>query len=139
MAIEALLKAPVLEAMISIVFGDAPVSCASMDVIKERQRQVSEEGFSVEHDDKYFNEELSMAAACYALTDEARDCIISVENLCLKQYEKGLLKEFIWPFNKEWWKPSPNNRRRELIKAAALLIAEIERLDRKAEAKNEKG
>ena len=125
--------------LIKIFLGALPMSIAAIDVIKERQRQVVEEKFSAEHDDKYFNEELSTAAACYALTDEARDCMVSVENLCLKQYEKGLLKEFIWPFKKEWWKPSPDNRRRELIKAAALIVAEIERLDRKAEAKNEKG
>lgn len=29
----------------------------------------------------------------------------------------------------EWWKPT--NRRRDLVKAAALILAEIERLDRK--------
>ena len=67
-AIEALLKAPVLEAMISIVFGDKPVSCASMDVMKERQRQVNEEGFSDQHDDAKNNkEQLAQAAAVYAL------------------------------------------------------------------------
>ncbi len=125
-----------LEEQRKLTCSGYPAMQVSKEILSERLRQIGEEEFSAERDDKYFNEELSMAAACYALTDEARDCIVSVENLCLKQYEKGLLKEFIWPFKKEWWKPSPDNRRRELIKAAALIIAEIERLDRKESGKN---
>ena len=121
-----------------LLFGDMTVSFAAIDAIKERQRQVEQEKFSAKHDDKYFNEELSMAAACYALTDEARDCMVLVENLCTKQYAKGPHQNFIFPFSEEWWKPSPDNRRRELIKAAALIIAEIERVDRK-EALNNAG
>lgn len=35
-----------------------------------------------------------------------------------------------WPWALEWWKPKDN--RRNLIRAAALVIAEIERLDRAA-------
>lgn len=35
---------------------------------------------------------------------------------------------FSWPWNGRWWKPT--NRRRDLIKAGALIVAEIERLDR---------
>lgn len=34
----------------------------------------------------------------------------------------------LWPWDREWWKPK--DRRRNLVRAAALLIAEIERLDR---------
>jgi hypothetical protein len=35
----------------------------------------------------------------------------------------------------EWWKPT--NRRRDLVKAGALILAEIERLDRAAGIKVE--
>lgn len=33
-----------------------------------------------------------------------------------------------WPWSREWWKPK--NPRRDLVKAGALIVAEIERLDR---------
>lgn len=35
-----------------------------------------------------------------------------------------------WPWHRVWWKPS--TRRRNLVKAGALILAEIERLDRAA-------
>ena len=34
----------------------------------------------------------------------------------------------LWPWLSSWWKPSTN--RRDLVKAGALILAEIERLDR---------
>ena len=33
-----------------------------------------------------------------------------------------------WPWVRRWWKPT--DRRRDLVKAGALILAEIERLDR---------
>lgn len=33
-----------------------------------------------------------------------------------------------WPWSRAWWKPA--SRRRCLIKAGALILAEIERIDR---------
>lgn len=36
----------------------------------------------------------------------------------------------IWPWDKSWWKPTPDDRIRELIKAGALIAAEIDRLQR---------
>lgn len=134
-AIEALLKLPVLEAIISLVSGDMPVSCASMDVIKERQRQVSEEGFSNQHDDQYTNGELAKAAAVYALPADVRTDPVVYRDIDQRVTVVDVLRIKLWPWSKEWWKPSPDNRRRELIKAAALIVAEIERLDRKCEAK----
>ncbi len=86
-----------------------------LDVILERDRQIKEEGWTPEHDDRYKRFELSMAASCYA-----RHCD---ENHEFKdQVPDG------WPWDEEWWKPT--SPRRDLIKAAALIIAEIERLDR---------
>ena len=37
----------------------------------------------------------------------------------------------IWPFMMKWWKPTPDNRQRELEKGGALTAAEIDRLKRK--------
>ena len=39
----------------------------------------------------------------------------------------------MWPWDKKWWKLS--TPRRDLVKAAALIVAEIERLDRIEAAK----
>jgi hypothetical protein len=35
-----------------------------------------------------------------------------------------------WPFDRSWYKPTPENRIRELEKAGALIAAEIDRLQR---------
>jgi len=37
---------------------------------------------------------------------------------------------FVWTWERAWWKPT--TRRRDLVKAGALILAEIERLDRAA-------
>ncbi|WCA57802.1 hypothetical protein G6M16_008860 [Agrobacterium tumefaciens] len=81
------------------------MSKAVEDVLAERKRQV---GWTPEHDDKHTDGALAKAATCYA----------SVYRLAASY----------WPWDIKWWKPK--DRRRDLIRAAALLIAEIERLDR---------
>ncbi|HCF3475434.1 TPA: hypothetical protein ACHSVP_002604 [Pseudomonas aeruginosa] len=40
----------------------------------------------------------------------------------------ALLVSLAWPWDEQWWKPS--TARRDLVKACALALAEIERLDR---------
>ena len=91
---------------------------AVVDVLAERQRQISVEGWTPESDDRHVDGAMASAAACYALaTDEHR---LSFKHLNL------------WPWSLTWWKP--NGRRRNLIKAGALILAEIERLDRAAAA-----
>ncbi|WP_428719111.1 hypothetical protein [Undibacterium curvum] len=87
---------------------------ALSDVAEERRRQVEVEGFTHENDDKYDCCELSLAAGCYAMFTSA--------------YPEGDPCEY-WIWDKKWWKPS-EDRRKNCIKAAALLIAEIERIDR---------
>ena len=42
------------------------VTAAAADVLAERQRQVTAEGWSPKHDDQYKNTELAFAASCYA-------------------------------------------------------------------------
>lgn len=90
------------------------------DVIEERQRQIVDEGWSSEHDDEHGNGDMAAAAACYALS-------ASAENSWFHRVRKEAAKE-LWPWDRKWWKPK--NSRRDLVRAAALLIAEIERLDR---------
>ena len=90
-------------------------------IAEERQRQINEEGFSLEHDMNRINGELANAAAYYAFTDELINVISS------KDLGKQLIM-FIWPFELEWLKRTPNNRIRDLQKAGALIAAEIDRL-----------
>lgn len=98
------------------------ISNAFGDIIRERLRQVSEEGWSVQHDDAHQQGILAQAAACYAA------------------YASGFAaggygKAPYWPFDAEWFKPK--TPRRDLIRAAALIVAEIERLDRETAARVE--
>lgn len=91
-------------------------------IAAERERQKSVEGWTIEHDDEHTDGSLASAAACYALPPADR-----------KQRVLGqLLVDALWPdsWDFHWWKPKPRNRVRELVKAGALIVAEIERLQR---------
>ena len=114
------------------------MSKAIEDVLAERQRQVEVEGWTTEHDDEHVNREMAFAAACYAEHYASRAWLLGselAESLNISP-EQGLedytqdLQPDEWPtsWHPDWWKPK--NPRRDLVRAAALLIAEIERLDR---------
>jgi hypothetical protein len=85
---------------------------AAQDVLAERQRQISAEGWTPEHDDAHNNGELALAAGKYAGAAGGWTSLVG------------------WPWSQHWWKPG--TPRRMLVKAGALILAEIERLDRKA-------
>jgi hypothetical protein len=89
------------------------------EIAAERRRQIESEGWTAEHDDKHELGEMACAAACYALAGGVA--------------QSSWLREIIsriFPWEMRWWKPI--DRRRDLIKAGALIVAEIERLDRSA-------
>lgn len=94
------------------------------DIIAERQRQISEGGWTPEHDDRYDSGELAGAAACYARYTNARGWVFPTNPT---DYQSAG-EPFDWPLDSEWWKPT--NPRRDLVKAGALILADIERLDR---------
>lgn len=99
------------------------LTTAATDVLAERQRQQSVEGWTPEHDDKHSGGELAMAASCYSyIAGEINP------GGGMSYLEWPRLK--FWPWEDEWWKPT--NPRHDLVKAGALIIAEIERLDRAA-------
>jgi len=87
-----------------------PTTNVLLDIERERIRQLRDEGWSLEHDDKHDAGELADAAACYAICQPVE-----------------IVRQF-WPWEWAWWKPT--NKRRNLVKAGALIVAEIERLDR---------
>lgn len=93
---------------------------AVRDVIAERRRQIEVEGRAPEHDDRHGAHELAEAAACYCLSSAG------------KPFDYF---ETMWPWERWWFKVS--DPRRDLVKAGALVLAEIERLDRAAAPKPE--
>ena len=100
----------------------------ALDLIaSERERQVSKEGWTVAHDDEHADESLATVASIYARPSHQRGSHLS------DRYPLGHLPSR-WPVSWawEWWKPTPSDRVRELVKAGALIVAEIERLQRAA-------
>lgn len=101
-----------------------PLSPAMLAVIAERFRQIEAEGWSLAHDDAHAPGELANAAACYGfyahwhLTETPPAAAITPPE---------------WPWNPNWWKP--RDFRRDLVRAAALTLAEIEKFDRLKTAK----
>ncbi|TIU94669.1 MAG: hypothetical protein E5W09_22580 [Mesorhizobium sp.] len=87
------------------------VSSAIADIAAERKRQTSVEGWTPEHDDQHTRDQFATAAGCYILHEAL-----------------GSELELFWPWAPEWWKPT--DRRSDLVKAGALIVAEIDRLDR---------
>lgn len=100
----------------------APLPLSGVNLIfAERERQKFDEGWTAEHDAEHTYGELADAAASYAMTPDTRATITAV---CMER--DGLPPT--WPWDKQWWKPTPDNRIRELVKAGALIAAEIDRL-----------
>jgi len=87
----------------SLMPVESPVSRGVELIADERKRQVEAEGWTPEHDDKYSSNELIRAGGCYANAP------------------------YSWPWSAEWWKPS-DDPIRNLVKAGALIAAEIDRL-----------
>ena len=100
-------------------------------IAAERQRQVETEGWTAEHDAAHRADDLARAAVCYATPPADRT--IHTRNMSrsmgapddrgdrFAQYPQG------WPWSPDDWKPT-NDRVRELVKAGALIAAEIDRL-----------
>lgn len=92
-------------------------------IADERQRQIDTEGYDPAHDDEHKQHELARAAVCYAMPPGQR-------NLSQLDNRRGERVPLRWPWDGVWWKPTPNDRVRELVKAGALIAAEIDRLQR---------
>jgi hypothetical protein len=88
-------------------------------VAKERARQINDEGYKREHDDEHKDGSLADAAAVYAATAKMI-------------YEKPDIHYYteVWPWDGKWLKKDKHPRKKQLIIAAALLMAEYDRLER---------
>lgn len=90
------------------------MSKALEDIAAERKRQIEVEGWTPEHDDEHYLKQMSLAAASYA----------AFGDIC----DTPGIPPGLWPWDRSWWKPT--DYRRNLVKAGALIAAEIERVDR---------
>jgi len=85
--------------------SSAPTPTVLDEIMAERRRQQTAEGWTPTHDDTHVRGELLTAARCYVTGDASW-----------------------WPLARDRWKPK--TRREDLIRAAALALAEVERLYR---------
>lgn len=103
------------------------MSKAVEDVLNERMRQQGAEAYTADHDDEHDGGELATAGACYALNAA---CVLHPHNGTPLELgpDNSFGNGLSWPWEADAWKPK--DARRDLVRAAALLIAEIERYDR---------
>ena len=96
-------------------------------IAAERQRQLDSEGWTSGHDGEHNAGSLPLAAACYAIPAMRRSSERSMGAGVVITIDH---KDTLWPWTEAWWKPSPDDRVRELAKAGALIAAEIDRIQR---------
>jgi hypothetical protein len=89
-----------------------PLTEGARRIAEERRRQIEQEGWTPEHDAAHDSHEIVKAAVSYVIPHEFR----------------GGNPPVYWPWEPAAWKPSPDDRVRELVKAGALIAAEIDRL-----------
>ncbi len=88
-------------------------------IAQERARQIAEEGWTPEHDDNHSDGEMALAGAAYACSAAAQS------NPNQGSYDEP---PEMWPWGIRWWKPKDPIR--DLVRAGALIAAEIDRLQR---------
>lgn len=113
----------VLMATHSTQQGQDALTDAARCVIAERTRQISAEGYTPEQDDVYNPGVLALHGGLYACH--------AYDNLTKKRAPEG------WQWDEKWWKPK--DPRSNLVKAGALVLAEIERMDRSFAAQAKQG
>lgn len=98
-------------------------------IATERQRQMDVEDWTPEHDAEHDPGDLIRAAFTYLTWDYSetheRDVLLS------RPVRWRRAASALWPWQPEWFKPS-DDPIRNLVRAGALIAAEIDRLERKA-------
>ena len=87
-------------------------------IAAERERQVTAEGWTPEHDDHHPDGSIAMAGAAYAL----------VATSAFQDLDPDAAYG-LWPWHVSWWKPS-DDPVKNLVRAGALIAAEIDRIQR---------
>jgi len=84
-------------------------------ITAERNRQINVEGWTAGHDSQHTEGELALAAIAYIMADKND----APENFDAAAYS-------YWPWSWKLWKPK--SRIQNLVRAGALIAAEIDRL-----------
>lgn len=83
-------------------------------IAAERQRQIKIEGWTADHDDAHPENEMLRAGLIY---------YYNIVNPLALEYRDGVPAG--WPWHRDWWKPKDPVR--DLVRAGALCVAEIDR------------
>lgn len=104
--------------------SDSPITASPgmRAIVAERRRQIEVEGWTTEHDDEHTAAELALAASSYTLFSAHRR-LTGLINMDL-----GVIAHKLWPWDKDWFKPK--DTRRDLVRAGALIVAELDKLER---------
>lgn len=101
-------------------------------IAAERQRQIEKEGWTPEHDASHKRGELAMAAACYAVerpifvqATSYRYPVDETERHADRRLPDVVMSN-LWPWAARWYKPKDTLS--DLVRAGALIAAEIDRL-----------
>ena len=86
-----------------------------MCIAQERNRQIDELGFTYENDKLYADNQLAQAGAVYAMLPMFNEV----------NYDENNVPK-AWPWSDEYFKPTPEDRIKELSKAGALIAAQID-------------
>ena len=88
----------------------------------ERQRQIEGEGFDEERDDRLHTPgDLCAAGGCYA---QQAAGTMNDQHIV----HPSRTPPIFWPWDADWWKPK--DAETDLVRAAALIVAELERIAR---------
>lgn len=96
-------------------------------ITAERQRQLQKLGWTTEHDDTHTLGELTEAATCYAAVGSATLRGSSPKYITTEMFDGDSILH--WPWEDEAYKPA-DSAEENLIKAGALIVAELDRLQR---------
>ena len=100
--------------------GQPEMTEASHALLRERKRQIEKEGWLPNHDDEHDRNELGYAASCYA------------DPSFINDGDLNYAPPKDWPWEDGSWKPK--TYKENLIRAGALILAELDRLNRLEES-----
>ncbi|WEL56690.1 hypothetical protein PZ739_05845 [Pseudomonas kermanshahensis] len=98
--------------------GGTPDNNIALEILEERLHQIESKGYTAGRDDQYTRGQLADAAGSYSFWAYT----------CNMEHYKATTVPPSWPWGAEHWKPT--NQRKMLVRAGALILAEIARLDR---------
>jgi hypothetical protein len=95
-----------------------------VEIIKNERINQIKNGWTLKHDAEHKTDDLAFAGATYALPKDTRDMLQHLIPECEMDSVPPT-----WPWDPEYWHPTPEDRIKELAKAGALIAAEIDRLN----------